>query len=166
MLRLVLPHEKEEVYKMEYKEWDSNLPFSSYIKEYEKDDERGERFVYITDQGTIASSLMLYRLPLLSKKLQAPVYGIAFVMTKPKHRKKGYAKKMIQSCLSSIQTKEKDALILLHSEVNPAFYEQFHFRALPYHLQQDPEVVSMIISSDEQFEQVSHLHIKDIPLYF
>lgn len=166
MLRLVSPNEREEIYKMEYKEWKSNLPFSTYMKECEKDDYRGERFVYINDQGTIVSSLMLYHLHTLSKKINFPVYGIAFVMTKPKHRKKGYAKKMIQSCISSVQAKNNQAVFLLHSEVNPTFYESLSFRTLPYHLQQDAEYVSMMLSSDEQFEQVTYLHSKDIPLDF
>jgi predicted acetyltransferase len=166
VLRTILEHEKEEVYKMEYKEWGKGQSFLSYIKDCREDDKRGERYVYTNEKGTIVSSFVLFPLHRLSKTLHHSVYGIAFVLTKSKHRNKGYAKKMINECIFSIKKQEKEASFLLHSEVNPMFYEKMNFRDLPYYLQKDESNVSMVFCSDEHFESIKQVDNQMIPLYF
>ncbi len=157
------PARKEEIGELfaeGYKAWPKGRTFARYCADNAKDDVLGTRYV-LEEAGEIVSSLILLHLgELLGRKL----YGIGSVLTPPAHRGKGYATKLLKKSLALVPG--EDAIVLLFSEIAPAFYKRLGFRALPPHLQKEKGSVCMARCGEAAWIQLQNSTAGVLPKYF
>jgi predicted acetyltransferase len=154
------PEEVEELFKEAYKVWSKNRTFQQYCVDNSKEDAYGIRYV-IEDKKEIVSSLILLNLESIKGR---KVYGIGSVLTSPKHKRKGYATELLKSSIAKVN--DEAAVIFLYSELEPSFYERFHFRALPKNLQKDKGSICMVLCDDIMWKELLSSSIDHIPDHF
>jgi hypothetical protein len=154
------PGEIDQLLREGYKVWSKNRTFEEYCTDNSKEDAYGIRYV-IEDDGVVISSLILLNLKEINGK---KVYGIGSVLTPSIYKYKGYATELLKSCINQING--KNALIFLHSEINPSFYERFHFRQLPLNLQKNAGSTCMVLCDDNIWNALLNSRTDLIPDYF
>jgi RimJ/RimL family protein N-acetyltransferase len=152
--------EVDELFKEAYKVWSKNRTFQQYCIDNSKEDAYGTRYV-IEDMKEIVSSLILLNLDSIKGR---KVYGIGSVLTSPKHKGKGYATELLKRTISTVN--DGVAVIFLYSELEPSFYERFHFRVLPRNLQKDKESICMVLCDDMMWKELQSSSIEQIPDHF
>ncbi|MBU6452149.1 MAG: GNAT family N-acetyltransferase [Cyanobacteria bacterium REEB67] len=85
-----------------------------------------ELWGYRSDNGEIAASLKLYRLSLMSRHQTFPCYGVGAIYSMQKYRGQGFGAKIVEAMIEKAQD-DKQAAVLLFSDIGTAFYEQFGF---------------------------------------
>ncbi len=157
------PAEQEEfpdILRDGYAAWPKGRTFEQYCADNRKEDAYGTRYI-LEDSENIVSSLILLRLP-----AEEPVrrYGIGSVITPPDHRGKGYASILLENCLRLAEP-ETD-IVLLYSDINPAFYGRIGFRALPEALQKKAGSVCMAYCGERLWQDLIAGPPESIPDYF
>ncbi|MDN7240749.1 GNAT family N-acetyltransferase [Planococcus sp. N028] len=144
--------EYQLIYEQGYREWAKGRSLEEYIKENQKEEANGKRFVMVNDQNQILASLMMLQ-------FRQNLFGIGSIVVDSSSRKKGLGKKLIEECLK----KYPDAAYILYSEIDPAYYAQFGFQVLPKEFQQSSKGICMICANDELCKRVLK---EPIPGYF
>ena len=159
LFRKARPDEIEGLFAEGYKVWSRSRTFEQYCSDNRKEDAKGIRYVLEKD-GEIVSSLMLLKLNDFQNR---EVYGIGSVLTPERHSKKGYASILLKK---SIETVNQDAMIFLHSDIKPAFYSRFGFRALPPQHQKKEGSVCMLRCTEDVWEELLAASGIHVPTYF
>ena len=160
IFRQARPSETEKVFREGYRAWSRGRTYEQYCSDNMKEDAYGSRYV-IEEDGEIVSSLILLDLKSFHGKA---VCGIGSVIAHEGHGRKGYATELVKQ---SVAGAEKDcALIFLYSDIDPAFYERFGFKALPDYLQKKSGSVCMARCSDDIWNKLLAGSVSDIPGYF
>ncbi len=76
------------------------------------------------EHDELASSLIVYT-------LRPGEYGIGSIATWPQLRKQGHASQLILEALKHIEQESPNAIQFLYADIEPAFYERFHFQKIP-----------------------------------
>ena len=160
LIRQAKLFEREELFREAYKEWSKNRTFEQYKADNSKEDEYGIRYV-AEEKGQIVSSMIMLNFKGL---FGCKVYGFGSVLTPTEYAGNGYATKLLRYCIENVNT--EDSLILLYSEINPAFYERLGFKSLPAHLQKDKKAVCMVLCGDRIWQKLKNTSIDRIPDYF
>ncbi|WMJ86692.1 GNAT family N-acetyltransferase [Anaerocolumna sp. MB42-C2] len=160
IIRQAKPSEREELFREAYKEWSKNRTFEQYKADNSKEDKYGIRYV-AEENGHIVSSLIMLK---FKELFGCKVYGFGSVLTPTEYAGNGYATKLLKYCIDNVNT--EDSLILLYSEINPAFYARLGFRSLPVHLQKDKKAVCMVLCADSTWKKLENTSIDRIPDYF
>jgi predicted acetyltransferase len=160
LIREAAPHERDELFLEGYKVWSKNRTFEQYCVENRKEDSYGTRYVMEQD-SKILSSLILLR---LKEICGCKVYGFGSVLTPPEYSGRGYATGLLKYCIENITV--NDSIVFLYSEINPAFYEKFGFKALPPHLQKNGKAVCMALCSGAMWVRLLKVPAAHIPDYF
>ena len=144
-----------------YAAWPKGRTFEQYCFDNRKEDAYGTRYVLVDSGEAIVSSLILLRLP-----AEEPVrrYGIGSVVTPAEHRGKGCASILLGNCLRLAEP-ETD-IVLLYSDIDPAFYERLGFRALPEVLQKKAGSVCMAYCGENLWQDLIAGPPESIPDYF
>jgi predicted N-acetyltransferase YhbS len=85
---------------------------------------RGVWYVLEGDSGELVSSLVVYC-------MSPGEYGIGSLATPPELRKQGHASRLMLETLKHIEQESPNAIQFLYSDIEPAFYERFHFQKIP-----------------------------------
>jgi predicted N-acetyltransferase YhbS len=145
-------HEYEKIYEQGYREWAKGRSLEQYIRDNQKEESLGRRYVLADDNENIVASLMLL-------KFASYLFGIGSIVVEPEYRGQGAGKKLIQECLD----RHPDAAFMLYSEIGTEYYERFGFRALPAAYQNADTGICMVRAEDELYKQVLN---EPIPAYF
>lgn len=143
-----------------YKEWPKNRTFEQYCIDNLKEDAFGTRYVLELD-GMIVSSIILLRQKTINSKT---VHGIGSFISHPNHRGQGYGTVLIKHCIESVY--KNGNIILLYSDINPAFYEKLNFRKLPSNLQKYNNTTFMAYCNDDVWNELLQSSVDIIPDYF
>lgn len=154
------PEEFQQILRDGYAAWPKGRTFDRYCADNRKEEAYGTRFVLEND-GRIVSSLIYLRLP---DGETGRRYGIGSVVTSPEYRGNGYASVMVGRCLR-LADPETD-IVMLYSDIDPAFYGHLGFRALPEALQKKPGSVCMAFCCDRLREDLFRCPPESIPDYF
>jgi predicted acetyltransferase len=160
IIREAKDHERIELFREAYKVWSKNRTFEQYCADNSKEDAFGTRYVLEQD-GKILSSLILLKFKDIG---ECKVYGIGSVLTFAPYRGKGYATALLNHCIESIM--DKNTIVILYSEINPAFYERLGFRVLPSYLQIKGPAVCMALCSDSIWKRLLKASASMLPTYF
>jgi predicted acetyltransferase len=149
-----------ELFREGHLAWPRNRTFDQYCNDNGKEDAYGTRYV-IEKQGEIVSSLILLNLKSING---CKVYGIGSVLTPSIHKHKGYATELIACCIDQIV--DKASMTFLYSEIDPSFYERFHFRVLPNDLQKDQDSICMVRCDDVIWKELLSMSVEMLPDHF
>jgi GNAT superfamily N-acetyltransferase len=87
------------------------------------------RIALVDEAGTLLATAKRYRLRASLDGRDVGVLGIGAVFTPVPHRGRGHASRLLEM-LASDAARDGDALAMLFSQINPAFYERVGFRPL------------------------------------
>lgn len=59
LFREIAPNEFEYVYQMGYKEWAKGRSYAQYVKENQKEEDYGTRYVYVNQENKIVGSILV-----------------------------------------------------------------------------------------------------------
>lgn len=149
-----------EILKDGYTAWPKGRTFEQYCVDNRKEDAYGTRYVLV-DGEAIVSSLIFLRLP---AEPPARRFGIGSVLTPQKHRGMGYASILLDHCLR-LPDPATD-IVLLYSDIDPAFYERLGFRALPDELQKKAGSVCMAHCGERLWQDLITGPPESVPDYF
>ncbi|WP_186725609.1 GNAT family N-acetyltransferase [Planomicrobium sp. CPCC 101110] len=152
IVRKAKSEEFSSIYKQGYKEWAKNRTFDQYLKDNQKEEKDGVRYVLVDDGEQITASLIML-------EFRPNLFGIGSIVVDSASRGQGLGKMLIEECLR----KQPGAAFLLYSEIDPNYYKQFGFRVLPDELQQSPKGVCMILGEEKLLGQILR---EPIPDYF
>ncbi|MEW9669970.1 GNAT family N-acetyltransferase [Ammoniphilus sp. 3BR4] len=163
--REIKPDEFEHVYEMGYKEWTKGRTYEQYVKENQKEEKNGSRFVLADDTDKIIGSLIVitFRIRLFDQTL--PLYGLGSVAIEQEERGKGYGKRLLEECLAAFG-KSDNSIFMLYSDIHPSFYHPFHFKELPHHLQRYEKSICMVRAQDPIYHAICQLPVTQLPAYF
>ncbi|TWT09295.1 GNAT family N-acetyltransferase [Planomicrobium sp. CPCC 101079] len=142
IVRQAKPAEFKHIYKQGYSEWAKGRSFEEYLKDNQKEEQNGIRYVLVNDEEQLIASLIML-------EFRPNLFGIGSIVVDPAFRSRGLGKKLIEECLE----KHSDAAFILYSEIEPSYYEQFGFRVLPNDLQQSSKGTCMIRAKEETYEK-------------
>lgn len=166
IFRKIAPNETTPVYQMGYNEWSKGRTYEQYVKENQKEEDKGTRYVLLDSSNNLIGSLILisYEIPLAHQTLS--VYGLGSFVIIPEKRGMGYGKTMLETCFSTIEKQAQSSVFLLYSDIDPSFYYTFGFKELPAHQQRYTKSVCMLRAEPSVFDTVSKLPVHKIPAYF
>lgn len=141
LIRKPTDHEMETVFLMGYDAWSNGERHDAYLKACRLTPKyrTGEWWVLEDRDGFLASSLLLHRF--------SDGAGIGSIATEPVRRRKGMAASLIRGVLCALD-REGVERVYLYSDIEPKYYEQFGFKALPTAFQQKPGSVCMLRTKD------------------
>lgn len=160
VIREVKQKEIKPLLEAGYKIWHKGRTFEEYYKDNKEEDAHGTRYV-LEENGSMVSSLILLR---IGKLFGCNAYGIGSVLTDKAHNGRGYATSLINFCIGKLH--KEDYILFLYSEIEPAFYERFHFRVLPERLQKKEGSFCMVSCTEKVWEDILQAGIESIPDYF
>lgn len=143
-----------------YPEWQKGRTFAQYCADNRKEEAYGTRFVLEKDGEVVSSLIWLWPENRLARK----VFGIGSVVTPPRFRGKGYASEMLTECLRMADLATD--LVILYSDIHPAFYERFAFRALPDTMQRKSGSVCMALCDEAGWRELLASPMDTLPEYF
>ena len=152
--------EVRQLFMEGYHVWSKGRTFEQYCADNAKEDEYGTRYVLEKDGQIVSSAIILYLKRLGGHK----VYGIGSVLTPKKHQGKGYATALLKNCMAKIRG--VDNIVLLHSDVEPGFYERFGFLVLPNRFQQYPGSTYMACCTGKIWEELLQTPESALPKHF
>lgn len=162
----MLPHEKTQVYEMEYEQWGYGESRDAFFFMNQMGDEHGVRYILINDEGVIVSSLLLVTNNPSHRYFNSPTFGFCSVLTNKNYRNLGYAKTLIRACIEENSSEGNGSVFFLYSDISTSFYERLGFRELPDSLQFYKDTICMVHCNDEQFQRIKLLKRQQIPNYF
>lgn len=125
---------KPELDRLTYAEWGSGLTDAQWIyREHEMGRTAWSQnhmrcWKWVHENGEVLSSFETYRMFTSSGKT---IYGIASVVTPPRHRKRGHASQMLTQGMKQIESEDPRCQgFFLYSEVGSAIYERVGFKAV------------------------------------
>ncbi|WP_046176192.1 GNAT family N-acetyltransferase [Domibacillus indicus] len=151
-LREAYPEEMPHLYKLGHREWPKGRTLGQYIKDNQKEEAYGTRYVLADENGRIAASLMLLR-------LRPYLFGIGSLVTEPGYRGQGFGTALLTECIS----KHPEAAFMLYSEIGTEYYERFGFQALPGALQRYSSGICMVKADGVLYNRILN---EPIPDYF
>jgi predicted N-acetyltransferase YhbS len=166
LFRESAPEEIAYIYQMGYKEWKKGRTYEQYVKENQKEDEYGTRYVYVDEENKIIGSLIVLWLNINQLEHPLPLYGIGSVVIDRNYRSMGYGKRMLKDCLSLIEKLDENPIFILYSDIAPNYYYPFNFQELPANLQRCPKSICMVRCSEDSYRCLSKLPLNFIPSYF
>jgi predicted N-acetyltransferase YhbS len=158
VFREARPNEADALFREGYRVWSRGRTYEQYCAENRKEDRHGTRYVLEAD-GDIVSSLILLRLKPFGKAC-----GIGSVVTHEGHEGKGCATALLRGAIAAAE--REFAVIFLYSDIEPAFYERFGFRALPARLQKKKGSVCMARCKEDIWNGLMSGDADSIPGYF
>ncbi len=164
LFRKIAPNETTPVYQMGYKEWSKGRTYEQYVKENQKEEDKGTRYVLVDSSNNLIGSLILISFEITLADQTLPVFGLGSFVIIPEKRGLGHGKWMLETCFSTFE--KQDSAFLLYSDINPSFYYPFQFKELPAHQQRYTKSVCMLRAEPAVFEKISRLPIQQIPAYF
>jgi len=156
--------EQEEILEIlmdGYAVWPKGRTFEQYCVDNRKEDAYGTRYILVDGGEAIVSSLIFLRLP---AEPAARRFGIGSVVTPPEHRGMRYASILLDHCLRL--TDPATDIVILYSDIDPAFYERLGFRALPEALQKKTGSVCMAHCSENLWQDLIVGPTESVPDYF
>lgn len=166
LFREIAPNEFEYVYQMGYKEWSKGRTVGQYVKENQKEEDYGIRYVYVDQTNKIIGSMIILLLKIKIFDQELSFYGLGSIVIDQDYRGIGFGKEMLNACLSHIDKQNKQPIVILYSDIDPSFYRPFGFMELPGHLQRSPKSTCMVRCSLDIYHEISKLPITQIPAYF
>ncbi len=160
IFREARPDEIPELLAEAYPVWQRGRTFAQYCADNRKEEAYGTRYVLEKDGEVVSSLIWLWPECRLPRK----VFGIGSVVTPPRFRGHGYASEMLMHCLRMADLSTD--IVLLYSDVDPAFYERFAFRALPAALQSKADSVFMALCDEAGWIELLSSPIEALPEYF
>jgi len=115
--------------------WSAGLRIEDYydFNDMQRHDTWGRRnlqlFGYTTEKGEIAASCKLYKLTMTSGPKDYPCYGVGAIFSRNKFRGQGFGGKIVQAVIQKAK-RDKQAGLLLFSDIGEAFYEQYGFNEI------------------------------------
>ncbi|WP_134703398.1 GNAT family N-acetyltransferase [Ammoniphilus sp. YIM 78166] len=164
LFRKIAPDETTPVYQMGYREWSKGRTYKQYVKENQKEEDKGTRYVLVDGSDNLIGSLILISYEICLADLSLPVFGLGSFVIIPEKRGLGYGKQMLDSCFSTFQ--KQVPAFLLYSDIDPSFYYSFQFKELPAYQQRYAKSVCMLRAEPAIFKEVSKLPVQQIPAYF
>ncbi|WP_141430628.1 GNAT family N-acetyltransferase [Bacillus sp. 03113] len=158
--------EIEYIYQMGYIEWAKGRTFEQYVKDNQKEEDFGTRYVYVDQNNKIIGSMIVLSLEIQLFNQKHPLHGLGSIVINRDYQKMGYGKEMIKECISMFEKQEENASFILYSDISPHYYHQFNFRELPKNQQRYPKSICMISCNDTTYYEISKLPINLIPSYF
>jgi hypothetical protein len=158
------------VYEMGFKWWGviEGKTWEEYVKECQKEDERGTRLALYSKEGNIlaTSSSLNFKLD-----TGLEVVGIGSLLansleTKNSHGLVGYGLSLVNLYGLSLRKENKNVILMGYADINPNIYKRLGYRALPCNLQRYRGKSCMVCCSDDNYEILSSLDINQIPSYF
>jgi predicted GNAT family N-acyltransferase len=140
------------IYEQGYREWAKGRTLQQYIKDNQKEEAYGTRYVLINNQEEIAASLMMLR-------FHNHLFGIGSIVVDSAFRKQGLGKRLIEESMKL----HPDAAFILYSEIGASYYKQFGFQELAQQYQRFQQCVCMVRAEKELFERILK---EPIPAYF
>jgi predicted N-acetyltransferase YhbS len=135
------PHELHAVYAMGYDAWGEGRSLAAYSAACAASDKyRSGEWRVLEAGGVLLSSLLLHRLP---PEPAGAAAGLGSIATPPELRRRGHAARLIAGALAELDARGV-AVVYLHSDIAPRYYERFGFRALPARFQRAPTSVCMV----------------------
>ncbi len=164
LLRKIKSEELAEVYQMGYAAWPKGRTYKEYVRDNQKEETYGIRYVYVNEEDQIIGSFIL--LLLQTPRLKFALHGIGSVVVHQLYQRMGYGRDMLEDFFKKMKIEKRSAIFMLYSDILPEYYHQFGFKELPSHLQRYPQSIAMINCSESQYEYLSKQSIEDIPAYF
>ena len=152
------------IFMMGFDTWADGQDEESYIESCLKSPKypKGKWYV-LEDQGVLVSTLITY--PLLPHP-ECPAIGIGSIATHPTHRKRGHAAQLIREVINETEGNSPVRTFFLYSDIDPAYYEQFGFVALPPQLQPKKTSVCMIKCQADRLQTLLEAPEFLVPGYF
>ena len=156
------PPDLDTIYLMGYDTWSEGRGVEQYLADCRTNPEyqQGCWRQLVTDSHTPVASLIVYDLPDIGRFRAS---GLGCIATAAEHRRQGHAARLIDLVL--IERREDD-IILLFSDIAPAYYEAFGFKALPPACQHYPKSVSMVKLQQSATLDELLQHAGQLPAYF
>jgi predicted N-acetyltransferase YhbS len=135
-LALATPDQVEQIYRESHALWGAGLEFIDYLGLWQEisalpwSRSHARFLVWLNDEGSVLSSMKLYR-PLLraaGRTARAGVLGAIF--TPASLRGRGYASEMVRAVIEQCRGRG-EPLVLLFSDIGTAYYRTFGFCPLP-----------------------------------
>jgi predicted N-acetyltransferase YhbS len=166
LLRPIDTNEYTTVFQMGYKEWSKGRTYEQYMKDNQKEDIYGTRYVYVDESNNIIGSLIVLsmEMQLLNQKL--PIYGLGSIVIDRNYQGKGYGKKMLDKLFSFYTNDKDETIFLLYSDINPPYYYSFQFRELPDEQQHQENSICMVRCNEAIYKEIIQLKKTQIPVYF
>lgn len=156
LLREAAPKEKSYLYTLGYQEWPKKRTLEQYIKDNQKEESYGTRYVLANEQNQITASLMML-------SLNDGLFGIGSVVVPLEFRGQGFGKKLLKSCMALMEQTRPNAAFMLYSEIDPGYYEKLGFQVLPDHCQRYSEGICMVKANRCRYQAILK---QTIPDYF
>lgn len=153
--------EREFLFRAGYREWARGRTYEQYVRDNQKEDDYGTRYVLTCADEIVSSAIVLKLAPIFGKKVR----GIGSILTPEIHSHQGYATILLKKCLQQIDS-EEDGLVFLHSDIDPAFYRRLGFRVLPENLQRSATSACMVRCAEDVWKKLLNGASKLIPDYF
>ncbi len=159
MLRLLEPHEINQVLHANFDIWAPGLDRSRYrhYQWWQLRSPWGRRHIsylgYFSESNELQASCKLYRFEYQAHSRFLKVGGIGAVFVDKKHRGRSYGLKMLELLAEECRAQGYDALIL-NSDIDPEYYEKLGYYLFDY------ETFSVDLS--DQFLRASIRHLDSI----
>ena len=162
--RRARPEDMDRVYLMGYDAWGEGAAVEEYLRGCRGSTKyRSGRWFVLCRDGTPVSSLLVHGFPSWGERV---VRGIGSVATGPAHRRRGFGSRIVRSAVSALAGRERAGVILLYSDIDPAFYEALGFTRLPARFQGSPGSTLMAWLAAGADGSLFEEHEAEIPRYF
>lgn len=141
---------------MGYQEWPKGRTLEQYIKDNQKEELYGTRYVFWDDQKGITASLMMLT-------LRPSLFGIGSVVVLPACRGRGVGSKLLKDCMALVEEQHPHAAFMLYSEIGTGYYQRLGFQPLPDFCQRFPQGICMVRASPNAYSQIA---ASPVPDYF
>ncbi len=135
-LRAAERHEIEAILRESHAIWGAGLALADYVEKWlDLMDTTWARqnfafLVWVEDDGSVLSSMKLYRPLLRDRTSSSRAAGIGAVFTPPARRRQGHATAMLRALMELAHATGTRAAVLF-SDIGVEYYERLGFRTLP-----------------------------------
>lgn len=156
--------EMEVIYLMGFDVWAGGASIGRYVEGCSNSPKyrAGDWYVLLAD-GTPVSSLLVHTFPSWGPH---GVRGIGSVATDPVARRKGFARRIMHCAIDDCTHRAGAEVLLLYSDIGPAFYTSLGFVPLPEPYQGAPGSVLMARLASGLGLDVVERYREAIPGYF
>lgn len=163
-LRTAAASDLEAIYRMGYDAWGEGRGLDDYLaacrasRKYAS----GSWWVHAREDGRLESSLLAHEIPL---PFGAPAVGLGSISVPPELRGQDHASRLIRDVIRRQEETAGTEVFFLFSDISPAFYERFGFKALAP-CPGKPESILMARADEEKLSGLlAHAKFK-FPDYF
>ncbi|WVE37336.1 GNAT family N-acetyltransferase, partial [Priestia megaterium] len=123
LLRKIKSEELAEVYQMGYAAWPKGRTYKEYVRDNQKEETYGIRYVYVNEEDQIIGSFIL--LLLQTPRLKFALHGIGSIVVHQLYQRMGYGRDMLEDFFKKMKIEKRSAIFMLYSDILPEYYHQF-----------------------------------------